>query len=693
MATTPTNLPVPSESPRDLKFNAGKIDEFVTSLALQYIDRFGNAHYTIEGLRWLAQQAISQYGWVPIGTFQEGATLTLPNQILKDTSDGEYYRWDGSFLPSGKDVPSGSTPSSSGGVGVGAWISVGDSSLRSMLSSYTGFVHIGGIRGQVKTSEAGSLEQAIISALENNADVLVDNAQNITAPIRKSLNGRDISITSTADGWINFTPTDANTYYQILTFDGTGVESVTTKVKIDGGKVRGVGRAVVGVTVNNVYAHYESSEMRNISACVNTVTAQIHLCHGAKYYNVFQQLASQDWSAGVYGYGTVPIDCELVSVDSCIFGVSGAPLDRHAVYCSSLNDGTGSNRNVFVTGNTATMRDYRTESPETTFERCFKFIGSKKVLLTGNTVVGGYGFALFTFRKDQNCDFFKVSNNSASIFGPAIQVTYQDEAAAASDATWYMSELSLSDNDMVMTSNTAGIGVGVRYMNTYRVRDIGSKYRNQSYATVNALAVYFGDSSRIQAESLEAITIYYQGIQNVLRGQAAINTAIDASCRNAVASSSPYGLLTDTSIIDVRIRSLDNTGAWKSGVTGTAIIGFSYLDPTYGRYITNIGAGAWVDDRGYRVVGVSTSRPTGVPTGHRFYQTDAATYVIWTGSLWVLATAGYSGIISSGTTSQINSVAKTLLGYGHTIYNTDTKKPVFFDQLAQAWKYSDGTAM
>ncbi|KXQ82766.1 hypothetical protein AUQ18_09000 [Escherichia coli] len=145
MATTPTNLSVPSESPRDLKFNAGKIDEFVTSLALQYIDRFGNAHYTIEGLRWMAQQAISQYGWVPIGTFQDGATLTLPNQILKDTTDGEYYRWDGSFLPSGKVVPNGSTPGSTGGVGVGAWISVGDSALRSMLASEQGVSMVGGI--------------------------------------------------------------------------------------------------------------------------------------------------------------------------------------------------------------------------------------------------------------------------------------------------------------------------------------------------------------------------------------------------------------------------------------------------------------------------------------------------------------------------------------------------------------------
>lgn len=134
MATQPSNLPVPSESPRDLKFNAGKIDEFVTSLVNTYVDRFGNAHYTIEGLRWLAQQAIAEFGWIPLGTFQDGTTLTLPNQILKDESDGEYYRWDGSFMPDGKVVPPGSTPSSTGG-GVGAWLSVGDATVRQWVKA------------------------------------------------------------------------------------------------------------------------------------------------------------------------------------------------------------------------------------------------------------------------------------------------------------------------------------------------------------------------------------------------------------------------------------------------------------------------------------------------------------------------------------------------------------------------------
>lgn len=142
MTTQPTNLPVPSESPRDLKFNAGKIDEFVTSMVNTYVDRFGNEHYTIEGLRWLAQQAIAQYGWILIDSFQDGADITLPNQALRDEDTGEYYRWDGA-LP--KHVDAGSTPSSSGGVGVGAWVGIGDASLRAMLATSAGAGMVGAL--------------------------------------------------------------------------------------------------------------------------------------------------------------------------------------------------------------------------------------------------------------------------------------------------------------------------------------------------------------------------------------------------------------------------------------------------------------------------------------------------------------------------------------------------------------------
>lgn len=135
MATTPTQNPVPSESAVDLKFNAGKIDEFVTSFLLKYTDRFGIDHLTIEGLKDIVDRSIKAFGFITIDSFEDGATLTNSSQVLRWESNGEYYRWDGSFP---KVVPSGSTPATSGGIGDGAWLSVGDAVLRNQLFSTSG---------------------------------------------------------------------------------------------------------------------------------------------------------------------------------------------------------------------------------------------------------------------------------------------------------------------------------------------------------------------------------------------------------------------------------------------------------------------------------------------------------------------------------------------------------------------------
>nr|DAM07388.1 MAG TPA: tail spike [Caudoviricetes sp.] len=140
MATTPTNKPIPSEDPRDLKFNAGKIDEVVTSESHYYTDRFGVRRWTIAGFQYTAEEAIRNYGYITMDSFEDGATLTLPNQVLRYEATGEYYRWDGD-LP--KTVPAGSTPDSTGGVKLGAWVSVGDASLRQQLSSKLGSLMVG----------------------------------------------------------------------------------------------------------------------------------------------------------------------------------------------------------------------------------------------------------------------------------------------------------------------------------------------------------------------------------------------------------------------------------------------------------------------------------------------------------------------------------------------------------------------
>ena len=80
---TLTKNPVPSSDIRDHVFGGAKIDEFVTSLSQQYIDRFGNEHYTIEGLKNLVLQQIYNLGWSLAGSFQAGGTVTSAGDLLQ----------------------------------------------------------------------------------------------------------------------------------------------------------------------------------------------------------------------------------------------------------------------------------------------------------------------------------------------------------------------------------------------------------------------------------------------------------------------------------------------------------------------------------------------------------------------------------------------------------------------------------
>lgn len=189
MSTTPTNQPVPSEKPQDLKFNAGKIDEFATSMAKQYIDRFGQAHYTIEGLKRLVLQHIYNLGWNTVGTFQGGAIISSAGDIIQDETSGVWYRWDDlSTLP--KQVPAGSTPESTGGTGDGKWLAVDVSDvLRKDLAKSDGTDLIGYGEGNL-TDEIKKLNVSYYALI---------NSRNLGNAYIKIQKGEDIKICCVGD--------------------------------------------------------------------------------------------------------------------------------------------------------------------------------------------------------------------------------------------------------------------------------------------------------------------------------------------------------------------------------------------------------------------------------------------------------------------------------------------------------------
>lgn len=69
------------------------------------------------------------------GSFEEGATVSSVTDAVWYIAGGQCYTWDASYP---KDVPAKSTPVSSGGVGSGGWLGVGDVTLRSSLTSEAG---------------------------------------------------------------------------------------------------------------------------------------------------------------------------------------------------------------------------------------------------------------------------------------------------------------------------------------------------------------------------------------------------------------------------------------------------------------------------------------------------------------------------------------------------------------------------
>ena len=104
--------------------------------------------------------AREEYVTLP-GSFDTGVTVNTKNELVVFT-DGK-YRWDGA-LP--KEVPAGSTPDSTGEVKLGAWVSVGDVSLRASLAGQNGVDLVNGAAKQNDLDKLGIHTSGYVNVLE-----------------------------------------------------------------------------------------------------------------------------------------------------------------------------------------------------------------------------------------------------------------------------------------------------------------------------------------------------------------------------------------------------------------------------------------------------------------------------------------------------------------------------------------------
>lgn len=148
-------LPDGSIDVRDGIDNLQSMDVFMNAPEDTYNQRDGEIVRTVAGMNKEFDAQILNMGFTRIGTFASGATITNPRQTLlwdiADGGDGQEYGWSGAFP---KVVPATSTPASTGGISVGAWVSRFDPEIMDRFSAIDGMGLIGsadydGIRGYV----------------------------------------------------------------------------------------------------------------------------------------------------------------------------------------------------------------------------------------------------------------------------------------------------------------------------------------------------------------------------------------------------------------------------------------------------------------------------------------------------------------------------------------------------------------
>ncbi|EPF3218132.1 hypothetical protein ACSRQO_003885 [Enterobacter hormaechei] len=337
MTTYNTGNPLGSAAAKDLYDNAENFDHLSNDQVNQlWKDRFGVDRLTWHGMEVRYQEKLSSMGWELIDSFQSGASITRADQALRwmlPDGDGEYYRWDGS-LP--KDVPINSTPSSTGGIGTGAWIGIGDSSLRTLLSTENGAAQIG-------TSHRGLLSSDL-NAIDRRPSGYGDSVSAVLA------NGQDVEIEKTYLRSSPILPTD----YQVIDGKGGNLQmsaiaraiSVVSKKGVTIRNIRSVGTVVNGPSTGNVaygVVAEDSTNLKIYGVDASKFSGAIELLRCTEFVirDVYARNERYHSDVAAGGYGVLLEGCQRGVVDGINFlaSASDGDLGRHALYISVDSSG------------------------------------------------------------------------------------------------------------------------------------------------------------------------------------------------------------------------------------------------------------------------------------------------------------------------------------------------------------------
>ncbi|HDC4395636.1 TPA: hypothetical protein O8L15_001859 [Enterobacter cloacae] len=317
----------------------------------------------------MVADAAGAFGYITLSgvTFQTGATVNL-NELLLDEVTGEYYKWTGSFPIGGKVVTSGSTPDSAGGQGPGKWMSVGDSSLRSLLASSNGAKNIGNGNSTVDqflyhtpeefytTNMDAALSSSLAATASDGRATWIKGGK-ITAAVVIApdditiINDGEITSSASAIGTKlgknnkikggKWTTTSVARAFDVNGVDNVSIESVTTKGSI--APLTPPSYAVELLNSNNFL-------MRDSRHSEYTGAINLQATNRAIIDNAYVERMWFHKSLDAGGYGVLLGGCNDTIINNVHF-VAGSEIDangyngRHAIY-QSISSGNGSTNTV-----------------------------------------------------------------------------------------------------------------------------------------------------------------------------------------------------------------------------------------------------------------------------------------------------------------------------------------------------------
>jgi hypothetical protein len=448
---------------------------------------------------------------------------------------------------------------------------------------------------------------------------------------------------------------------------------------------------VTGLTILN-------SKFRHGSAAVGLDTCEDVFIFGNTIEGMYQQTNTATTSPGTYGYGVVVNESNNVLISANFIGTEKpieeqAWIDRHAVYVSNHGTvGAINSTRVFVTNNSIVMKPLSVDTDMVTgFEYALKSIGGDQVFFRHNTVLNGVGMVLLSQRNTSGGRIVIEDNTVIDCLKGGVLVA-PDTAGDPNANNLSYDLVEHRRNNYKIKGEYA---VGIKVQNVTKFINEDNEFISTIADTSKKSYCYYMQDASLQAQEFTSKNNRIKGFLRIGR----VTNVDHFTCEDViedfpVTPYSPFDYIANVNYRDIEIKFANQYYSFKAD-TFAGLVGLSYFDRDLDKKIRCVQTSPplWRDNVGRDTVFTSTTRPieTSITPGIAMYEQDLARKIYYTGYAW----ATTNNVVKSfGTKAEILAIPTAQLGYStRAIYNTDDKKPYWYDAFNAKWKDSVGTIL